>query len=377
MIPDKNFVKKTSKEKLRERYQPKQEFIDRIEKLIGEDGAKKFFDISYFATPDYIRVNTLKISPVDLKKRLEGKGWKITQPYEEFPEVLIIDKDSYLKPGELGKTIEHLLGYFYVQEISSMLPIFALQPRAGELLLDLCASPGSKTTQAAAVMNNSGTIIANEVNLGRIRILSANLEKCGVMNCMIIRKEGVQFCKKWTKEVNMKFDKILVDAPCSGEGTLRKSPKTFDMWNLNFIIGLSKIQKRLASEALRLLRVDGEMIYSTCTLSPEEDEGVVDFLKKNFDIEIMKVELPLKTRNGVTEWEGEKYDDEVQNCVRLYPQDNNTDGFFLAKMKKLSDKCLLDKEDAYDKFVKENEEKVYEEGEELKEAEDLEEENNG
>ena len=378
MIPDKNFVKKTSKEKLRERYQPKQEFVERIEKLIGKEDAKKFFDISYFATPDYIRVNTLKISPSDLKKRLEEKGWKISQPYEEFPEALIIEKDSCLKPGELGKTIEHLLGYFYVQEISSMLPVFALQPRAGDFFLDLCASPGSKTTQAAAVMNNSGTIIANEVNLGRIRILSANLEKCGVMNCMIIRKDGVQFCKKWEKEIGTKFDKILVDAPCSGEGTLRKSPKTFDMWNLKFIVGLCKIQKRLASEALRLLKVDGEMIYSTCTLSPEEDEGVVDFLKKNFDIEIMKVELPLKTRNGVTEWGGEKYDDEIQNCLRLYPQDNNTDGFFLAKIKKLSDKCLLDKEDAYDRFEKNYNEarvgvsSVEQKGEELKDIEDSE-----
>lgn len=352
MKSDKNFVKKTNKEKLMERYQPKLEFVERIERLIGKDDAKKFFEIAYTSSPDYIRVNTLKITPEELKKRLESYGWRISQPYNDFPEVLIVDRESNLKPGELGKTYEHLLGYFYVQEISSMLPIFALQPQANELVLDLCASPGSKTTQAAARMNNQGTIIANEVSLGRIRILSANLEKSGVMNTMITRKDGVQFCKRWAREIKMPFDKILVDAPCSGEGTLRKSPKTFEMWNLKYIESLSRIQKKMAGEALKLLKVGGEMIYSTCTLSPEEDESVVNYLKQNFDIEIIEAELPLKTRDGVLEWEGDKFDSQIKNCRRLYPQDNNSDGFFLAKIRKLSDKCLLVPEDDYDKFEK-------------------------
>ena len=350
MDTGKNFVKKTNKEKLMERYQPKKEFVDRIEKLMGVEDAKKFFEISYFATPDVIRVNTLKISPSDLKKRLESYGWKINQPYEKFPEVLYILKESNLKPGELGKVKEHLLGYFYVQEITSMLPIFALKPRENELVLDLCASPGSKTTQAAAMMQNKGTIIANELNLGRIMILNANLEKSGVSNVMVTRKDGVQFCYRWEKEIKIKFDKVLVDAPCSGEGTLRKSPRTFDMWNLKFIKSLSRVQRKLASEALKLLKVEGEMVYSTCTLSPEENESVVNYLKQNFDIEIEKVDLPLKYRPGVLEWDGESFDSEIKNCVRIYPQDNNSDGFFLAKIRKLSDKCLLEKEDAFDRF---------------------------
>jgi len=359
---DKNFVKKTKKEKLMEKFQPKEEFRERIERLMGAQEAKKFFEISYFACPDIVRVNTLKISPSDLRKRLEKKGWFIDQPFLEWPEVFLIKKESNLKPGDLGKTIEHLLGYYYVQEITSMLPVFALNPTENDLYLDLCASPGSKTTQAASMMKNSGSIIANEVSLGRIRILNANLEKCGVSNAMVTRKDGVQFCKRWEKEIGVNFDKILTDVPCSGEGTLRKSPKTFDMWNLRYIKALSSVQKKLASEALKILKVGGEMVYSTCTLSPEEDEFVVNYLKKNFDIEIMKITLPLKTREGVTEWEGENLDSEIKNCIRVYPQDNNTDGFFLAKIKKLSDKCLLEKEDQFDKFNK----KYEEEAEELK-----------
>jgi NOL1/NOP2/sun family putative RNA methylase len=278
----------------------------------------------------------LKISVSELLKRLKDYGWKIKQPFSEFPEVMVIE--NKLKPGELGKTKEHLLGYYYVQEISSMLPMLALKPEAGEMVLDLCASPGSKTTQAAAMMGNDGTIIANEISMGRIGILNSNLERCGVMNAIVTRKEGVALCERFLKKSKIRFDKILVDAPCSGEGTLRKSPKTFQMWNVNMIKKIAGMQRRLAGAAMKILKVGGEMIYSTCTLAPEEDEMIVDYLIKNFDVEIEKLDLPLKFREGVTEWEGVELSPEVKKCLRLYPQDNDTDGFFVCKLKKLSDR---------------------------------------
>ena len=336
--------RKTTEGRNKEKYVPKPLFVERIEKLLGsKEEAERFFEISHKSTPDSIRCNTLKMAPEELKKRLEARGWKIKQPFSEYPEIMIIDEENgkRLEPGELGKTKEHLLGYYYVQEISSMLPILALKPNEEDIILDLCASPGSKTTQAAATMNNKGTIIANDNNLGRIKILNSNLEKCGVMNTMVVRKDGVQLCKKLMEKTNLRFDKILVDAPCSGEGTLRKSPKTFLMWNIKMIEKMSRIQKKLASEALKILKVGGEMIYSTCTLSPEEDEEVVDYLIKNFDVELEELNLPLKIRCGVCEWNNKVYDKQVKKACRVYPQDNNTDGFFLAKIKKLSDKCLL------------------------------------
>ncbi len=338
MKSNKGLVKKTRKEKLRERYYPKPDFINRIEKLIGQEDAKRFFEISYTSTPDAIRCNTLKISPENLKKRLEEKNWIIHQPFSDFPEILVIKNESNLKPGELGKTKEHLLGYYYVQEISSMLPMIALKPEPDEIILDLCASPGSKTTQAAAMMENKGVIIANEVSLGRISILNSNLEKCGVSNTIVTRKEGSSLCEKFQKKSKIRFDKVLVDAPCSGEGTLRKSLKTFEMWNKNFIRKLSSIQKKLALSALKILKINGEMIYSTCTLSPEENEETIDLLIKNFDIEVKEIKLPLKTRQGITKWENKTYSDELKKAIRIYPQDNDTDGFFLCKIKKLSNK---------------------------------------
>jgi len=321
---------------LRERYQPKEEFVSRMEVLLGKEGAKEFFDISYTPTPNTIRCNTLKISVSELKERLIGYGWKIRQPFDQFPEIIIIDCE--LKPGELGKSKEHLLGYYYVQEISSMLPMLVLQPRAGEIILDLCASPGSKTTQAAAMMENKGTIFANEVSMGRVGILNSNLERCGVMNTVVTRKEGVAFCNKLLKNSPIRFDKILVDAPCSGEGTLRKSPKTFLMWNKHMIKKISSTQRRLAEAAVPLLKVGGEMIYSTCTLSPEENEAIVNHLIEKYDVEIETIDLPLKFRQGICEWEGNTYNKEVKKCLRLYPQDNNTDGFFVAKIIKRSQK---------------------------------------
>lgn len=319
------------------KYNPKDLFEKRIELLLPEkEDREEFWRICHTRPIDSIRCNTLKISTVELKSRLEAYGWKLKLLSEKTPEITVIKQESNLKPGELGKTLEHLMGYYYVQDISSMMSILALKPTEHDFFLDLCASPGSKTTQAAAMMENKGTIVANEVSLGRISILNANLERCGVSNTLVTKKDGVQFCQKCQKE-KINFDKILVDAPCSGEGTLRKSPNTMNIWNLKVIEGMSKVQKKLASEALKILRIGGEMVYSTCTLSPEENEEVVQYLKDNFQIKIDKVELPMKTRSGITSWNGKEFDEEIKNCCRIYPHDNDSDGFFLAKIRKVGE----------------------------------------
>jgi NOL1/NOP2/sun family putative RNA methylase len=317
------------------KYNPKEAFEKRMELILPEEQDRKaFWEICHTHAIDSIRCNTLKISPEKLKERLKKYGWKLKFISKDFPEIMIIEEESNLKPGELGKTIEHILGYYYVQDISSMMSILALKPTENDFFLDLCASPGSKTTQAAMMMNNKGTIIANEVSLGRIRILNTNLERCGVSNTIVIKKDGVQFCLKAQKE-KISFDKILVDAPCSGEGTLRKSPNTMEIWNLKVIEGMARIQKKLVSEAIKILRINGEMVYSTCTLSPEENEEVVQFLKENFNIAIEPIEIPMKTRPGITNWNGKEFHEELKNCCRIYPHDNDSDGFFLAKIRKI------------------------------------------
>jgi len=314
------------------KYEMKPLFEERMRKLLPD---KKDFDdfdkIIHKKPRRFIRCNTLKISPEKLLKRLR-KRWEVSQPFREdgCGEVFVVESD--LGPGELGNSVEHLLGYFYVQEISSMLPIFALGPKPGEFVLDLCASPGSKTTQMAAMMENSGTIIANDIKLDRVKILNANLERCGVTNVIITRNDGVGLCSRLAKR-GFKFDKILLDVPCSGEGTLRSSPKTFKMWNHKVVKKLSREQKKLFAFAVKCLKPGGEIVYSTCTHSPEENEEVVGFALKNFPLEAEKVNLPLKCRPGLKEWEGHVFDYGVCNACRIYPQDNDSEGFFVSKFR--------------------------------------------
>jgi NOL1/NOP2/sun family putative RNA methylase len=179
----------------------------------------------------------------------------------------------------------------------------------------------------AAMMQNKGMIVANDNAISRLKPLSMNMQRCGVSNAAITLMEG-----RWFKTG---FDKILVDAPCSGIGTIRKSPKTVGWWNPNFIRQMAGIQKQLLDTAFNILRPGGTLVYSTCTLEPEEDEGVVDsLLKRHDDAKLQKISLDIKSSPSVLEFEGNVYDSEVKKCLRLWPQDNDTEGFFVAKIKK-------------------------------------------
>lgn len=309
-------------------------FVERMKSLLPDKkDFESFVEILERPTQNSIRCNTLKISSQNLKARLEKKGWRISQPFKDYPEIMIVKND--LSPGELGRSLEHLLGYYYVQEISSMLSVLALKPQPHETILDLAAAPGSKTTQIASEMKNTGLLVANDVSLGRIRILATNLERCGVTNTIITRKQGYDLCRK-LKERGFLFDKILVDAPCSGEGTLRSSMATYTMWNIQSVKNLSKIQKSLLVSAVELIKPGGEIVYSTCTHAPEENEEVIDFILSKFsNIKVESITLPIKCRAGISEWSDKSYSKETEKACRIYPQDNDTEGFFVAKLKKI------------------------------------------
>ena len=323
---------------MRTNYEPKPAFVERISILLdnNKQDIEKFFETAKTKPKKSIRVNTLKISPEQLLTKLKAKGWDVSQPIPNSPEIIQIQ--SILQPGELGKTKEHLLGYYYVQEITSMMPILALQPTKEDILLDCCAAPGSKTTQAAAIMNNKGTIIANDVSIPRIKALSSNLERQSTTNTIITRHDAVTLSQK-LKKLNLQFNKILVDAPCSGEGNMRVSPRTLLEWSEGLLRSLSRKQKRIASEILQLLQPEGEMIYSTCTHAPEENEEVIQhLLDNNPNIEIQEISLPIKTRPGIIKWKDKKFHKDMTKCHRIYHHDNDMEGFFVCKIKKLGDK---------------------------------------
>ncbi len=303
----------------------KQKFVERYERLLGDE-LQVFLETSLKPLTHSIRINTLKITVQKLIERLEEKGWKFRKvPWCDYGFWVV--EPRY----ELGNTLEHQLGYFYVQEAASMIPPLALKPKPHEFVLDLCASPGSKTTQIAQMMNNKGIIVANDVG-GRTKALVANLQRCGVVNTVVTNMDGRFF----SQTVKQRFDKLLVDAPCSGTGAIRKNLDIIKMWNPKMVKGLSRLQKSLILSGFDCLKEGGVLVYSTCTLEPEENEEVVNYLlNKRENARIVKIRIKnLKYRKGLVEWNEKKFNEEVKECIRIYPQDNDTEGFFIAKIRK-------------------------------------------
>ncbi|MBU0456596.1 MAG: RsmB/NOP family class I SAM-dependent RNA methyltransferase [Nanoarchaeota archaeon] len=301
----------------------KEAFIDRYSQLTDWEDFKKY-SLSFLRRS--IRINTLLTTIKETKKSIEAKGWKL----EQIPWCKEGFWISNPERRDVGNLLEYHLGKIYVQEAASMIPPLVLKPKPGDLVLDMAASPGSKTTQMAAMMENKGLLIANDYKGLRLQSLGINVQRSGVTNCLITLMPGQRFH-------DFQFDKILLDAPCSGTGTIRKSLKTIRIWNSGMITKLAKQQKELIISAFENLKPGGEMVYSTCSSEPEENEGVVSFLLSKYDnAKIVKVKLSgLKISKPVMEFKGEKYNPAVKNVIRIWPQDNDTEGFFVCKIKKL------------------------------------------
>ncbi len=300
----------------------KLKFIERYSKLTDWD---KFKDYSLRWLRRSIRVNTLKISVPELKKRLED-AWNL-EPIPWCNEGFWIEHHKKER-RDIGNLIEHSLGYFYVQEAVSMIPPIVLDPKPGEVVLDMCAAPGSKSSQIAQYMENKGVLISNDYKGIRLAPLGINMQRMGITNSILTLMEG-----RFFKGFN--FDRILVDAPCSGTGTIRKSLKTIRIWNPTMIKRLSGAQKQLISTAFDNLKPGGTMVYSTCSDEPEEDEEVVSWLLENRDnARLEEIKLSINRSEPILEFENKKYNPEVKKCLRLWPQDNDTEGFFVTKIKK-------------------------------------------
>ncbi|MGM5483718.1 MAG: RsmB/NOP family class I SAM-dependent RNA methyltransferase [Nanobdellota archaeon] len=303
----------------------KEKFIERYS-FLRED-YKKFMKYTLSYLNRSLRVNTTKITPEELKKRLQLKGWYLEQiPWCEQG----FWAEHKQGRRDLGNTIEHQLGYFYIQEAASMIPPIALNPKEGELVLDMCASPGSKASQIAEIMNNTGIVVANDMTGARMAPLGANMQRLGLTNIVQIQNDAMQIPNEKI------FDKILLDAPCSGTGTIRKSIKTINMWNPKSIIKISRTQKKLLEKAWKLLKEGGELVYSTCSTEPEENEAVISsFIEDNDDAEIIYFQMEgFKRSEPLKEWEGKKFSENIGKTLRVWPEDNDTEGFYVAKLRK-------------------------------------------
>lgn len=296
----------------------KKEFEEKYKKLTDFD---EYCEVTNKFLRKAIRVNTLKSDVNSIKKKL-SKNFKLIQiPW--CKEGFWLETDR----RDIGNLEEHQEGLIYVQEAASMLPPIILRPSKDDFVLDAAASPGSKTTQLSAMMNNKGIMIANDVEYRRMKPLVHNLQRCGVSNVITTIMDA--------RRIKSEFDKILLDAPCTGVGTIRgftqKSKYTIQSYSKHKVKTLSGIQKKLILQCYENLKPKGILVYSTCSLEPEEDEEIIQFLLNETNAKLEKIPLKIKSELNL---DYGNYSSELNKCIKLWPQFYDTEGFFIAKIKK-------------------------------------------
>ncbi len=215
---------------------------------------------------------------------------------------------------------------FFIFDPVSLVPCIALDTHKNDSILDMCAAPGTKTFIMSFMTGNSASITANDIDRHRIKRLRHNAERFGI-NCNITNMSG--------RKIEENFNKILLDAPCSGEGMINKKEKLFRHWSPKRVKFLARKQKKLVSHAFKILEPKGILVYSTCTLNVEENEAVVSFLLDKFDnAATEKIDANIVHTTGIAVFEGKEFHNAVKNCIRIYPMHNSTGGFFVAKIKK-------------------------------------------
>ncbi len=274
-----------------------------------------------------IRCNTLRTSCRELEVRLREKN-------------IIMEKIPWLPHGywilsspiPIGATHEYLRGYYHIQGPASMLPPLVLDPRPNELILDMAAAPGGKTSYIAQLAENRNVIVAVEKNRKRIKSLLSNINRLGVTNTIILRMDAV----KISEIFDLRFDKILLDAPCTGEGLIPLIPERKTSRTIEDIKKLSKIQISLLKTAIRVLKHNGIIVYSTCSVAPEENEYVIFNVindNREFELELLSIDIGIGA-NGLEEYKGVYFGKEFRKCKRLYPYVHGTEGFFISRLRK-------------------------------------------
>lgn len=272
-----------------------------------------------------IRVNTLKTSVADFLQLVAPYGWQLT-PVPWCAEGFWIEREDE-ESLPLGSTAEHLSGLFYIQEASSMLPVAALFADGDmpQRVMDVAAAPGSKTTQIAARMGNKGGILANEYSASRVKVLHANISRCGISNVALTHFDGRVFGAALPES----FDAILLDAPCSGEGVVRKDPEALKNWSPESNQQIAATQRELIDSAFHALQPGGTLVYSTCTLNREENEDVVQWLLARYPQAVET--LPLgslfpQASEALT----------AEGFLHVFPQIYDCEGFFVARLRKIA-----------------------------------------
>ncbi|MBH8603854.1 RsmF rRNA methyltransferase first C-terminal domain-containing protein [Thermoactinomyces sp. CICC 10522] len=297
------------------------DYLEQMKQLLQEEYPS--FYHTYEEPPTRsLRVNILKTSPEQLKVRvpfhLESVPW--------CPEGFYYNHEL----DRPGKHVYHAAGLYYIQDASAMAPAEALEPQPGENILDLCAAPGGKTTQIAAKMKGKGILVANEIDAKRIKALVENLERCGVTNAVVLNENPGHLSERFSGY----FDRILVDAPCSGEGMFRKDADACERWSIRATEKCADLQLEILEAAAPMLRPGGRLVYSTCTFNPRENEELIwRFLQLHPDFKLIPVPQRQYYRSGRPDWIREA-DNKLVKAARLWPHHLRGEGHFVAVLQK-------------------------------------------
>ena len=297
--------------------------IERYIEMLGEHEAKLLLEANEKPLDDYIRCNNILINCNILEKRLQSKGVELASDKRFSPYSYRVLRS----PIKLGALHEHLFGYYYIQGPASAGIVHALDPRPGETVLDMAAAPGGKSTQILQLARDKALLVAVEKNRKRVRSLRANLQRMRFTNYIILRADSTRL------SFNNEFDRVLLDAPSTGEGIIRRDPSRKRSRAPHDLLYIHKLQVIMLSKALDYVKPGGIIVYAACTLAPEEGEMVIDtILSRRQNVTIEPHGLPIS--RGISSYFGISMDSRVEMCGRFWPHRQGTEGFFVCKLRK-------------------------------------------
>ncbi|EPY53714.1 RNA methyltransferase Nop2 [Schizosaccharomyces cryophilus OY26] len=307
---------------------------EKLFELFPVSEAIEFFEANELPRPVTIRTNTLKTQRRELAQALINRGVNL-EPIGKWSKVGLQVFESQVP---IGATPEYLAGHYMLQAASSFLPVMALAPQPSERILDMSSAPGGKVTYVAALQKNTGVIFANDANKARTKALSANIHRLGVRNAIVCNYDG----RKFPNDVLGGFDRVLLDAPCSGTGVIYKDQSVKTNKSERDFDTLSHLQRQLLLSAIDSVNADsktgGYIVYSTCSITVDEDEAVIQYaLKKRPNVKLVSTGLEFG-REGFVRYREKRFHPSLKLTRRYYPHVHNIDGFFVAKLKKMSDK---------------------------------------
>ena len=296
-------------------------FLEQMKSLLGEEEYKAYIESFEQKRVYGLRVNTMKLSV---------QQWEAMDPFHTRKIPWIENGYYYEATEKPGKHPYYFAGMYYLQEPSAMTPASRLPIELGDRVLDLCAAPGGKSTELAAKLNGTGLLVSNDISNSRAKALLKNLELFGTSNSIIMSESPHRLAKHFPEF----FDKILIDAPCSGEGMFRKEPSVMKSWVQNGTRFYEKLQREIVAYALEMLKPGGMLLYSTCTFNPGEDEGIVSYMKEICPE--LKI-LPMEDYEGFSPGRPDAVlngSEDLKQCVRIFPHKMEGEGHFVALLQK-------------------------------------------